>query len=84
MQIIHSVDSLIKRHETQEVSLEAMVSYIYRNIDTETMDMNIYTASDGHGHTEKYNKINAKIVTRNSQIQLIRHLKLKEIHRAGQ
>lgn len=93
MQIIHSVDSLIKRHETQEVSLEAMVSYIYRNI---SMDMNIYTASDGHGHTEDLMKLIirsyldiksthvAKIVTRNSQKQLVRHIKLKEIHRAGQ
>lgn len=92
MQIIRSVDDLMERNKSQEVSLEAMVTYIFQSMEIH----NLYILSVDHGHKEDLIKLIirsyldiksthvAKIVTRTSQKELIRHMRLKEVHRDGQ
>lgn len=99
LSIIHSVEKLLKRYESQEVSYDATVTHILRNIDIcQLYQLSEFNDEHDHDHEHKCDLIKliveayldkkstyvSQLVTRLSQKKLIRHEKLKDIHIAGQ
>lgn len=96
LKIIRRVDNLLKRHESEKVSIQAMYIYICQNIDMDNLyPESVFDSSHDHEKDEiiklivkTYLEIKstqiAKVVTRSNQQQLIRHNLLKNIQRAGQ
>lgn len=93
--IIRRADELLKRHESEPVSIQAIFIYIFRNIDMDSL----YTASEfncGVNHKDEFIRLIirtyldikstnvAKVLTRSDKPRLIRHNMIKNIQRAGQ
>lgn len=93
--IIQYVDSAIKKYESQKVSFQSMIAHIINTMDISRF----YTSSvfdEDHDHQfdliehliSVYLNIKSrnasKLLTRLSQTKLLRHEKLKQVHKEGQ
>lgn len=95
--IISDIERYLEKYAGLEVSFEASMEHVLKNIDISSY----YTLSefaDGHNHSHKVDLIRliaetfldksstdgCKILTRESKMSLVRNKKLKDTHRMGQ
>lgn len=97
IKIIRMLEKSLKKYESQEVSFQSIITHILQKFDVSLVyESSLFGVGYGHDHKiefirliiEEYFDMKStyisKLVTRLAQKKLLRHDRLKEVHREGQ